>query len=81
MFGIGSPDVDLEAYSNTFVSFLGMDSKSWGLSYRGAFKHNGREIMMPEHTFSRGDLVGCLLDLWNCQVTFIINRKAVMDSM
>lgn len=35
MVGIGTPAVDLNKFSYTFGSLLGLDEDSWGLSYTG----------------------------------------------
>ncbi|BHF76072.1 SPRY domain-containing SOCS box protein 3 [Sparganum proliferum] len=43
MVGIGTDGVDLYRYPDRFVSALGMDSQSWGFSYRGETQHN-REV-------------------------------------
>ncbi|KAL5103335.1 Kelch-like protein 3 [Taenia crassiceps] len=79
MFGIGLADVCLTAYSSRFVSFLGLDNKTWGLGYRGHLQHNSHITYLFGASFSRGDLVGCLLDLWHGKLTFFVNRTAVTD--
>ncbi len=81
MVGLGSPDVDLNAHLTQFVSLLGIDNQSWGISYKGFLQHDGQQITSPECRFSRGDIIGCLLDLWNGKLTFFINRRAVTDPM
>ncbi len=77
MIGIGSPDFDVAAYGNRFVSALGSGKDSWGLSYHGTLQHEGVTTDTETGKFSRGDIVGCLLDLWHGTLTFYINRKPV----
>uniref|UniRef100_A0A5K3F9Q0 Kelch-like protein 3 n=1 Tax=Mesocestoides corti TaxID=53468 RepID=A0A5K3F9Q0_MESCO len=79
MFGVGSLDVDLSAYLTQFVSFLGIDEKSWGLSYRGQFQHCGKISYIPGGAYTRGDIVSCLLDMWHKTLTFFVNRVAITD--
>ena len=81
MFGIGTPDVSLTAYSSEYVAFLGLDNKSWGLGFQGILQYNGVSIQRDGVSFSRGDIVGCLLDLWHRRLTFFINRVAVTESL
>lgn len=81
MFGIGLADVCLTAYSSRFVSFLGLDNKSWGLGYRGQLQHDSHLAYPLGASFTRGDLVGCLLDLWHGKLTFFVNRTAITDPM
>ncbi len=81
MMGVGSPDIDLNAYLTQYVSLLGMDNRSWGLSYKGFLQHDGQQKASEEYSFSRGDIIGCLLDLWHGNVTFFINRRALTDPM
>ncbi|CUT99670.1 spry domain containing socs box protein [Echinococcus multilocularis] len=81
MFGIGLPDVCLTTYRSRFVPFLGLDNKTWGLGYRGQLQHNKHFIHPYGASFTRGDLVGCLLDLWHRKLTFFVNRIAITDPM
>uniref|UniRef100_A0A183SYA9 B30.2/SPRY domain-containing protein n=1 Tax=Schistocephalus solidus TaxID=70667 RepID=A0A183SYA9_SCHSO len=77
MVGIGTENVDLHRYPNRFVSALGMDSQSWGLSYRGETRHNREVRGIHGGKFGRGDLVGCLLNLWHGSLGFFVNRKPI----
>ncbi|KAH9281832.1 SPRY domain-containing SOCS box protein 3 [Echinococcus granulosus] len=79
MFGIGLADVCLTTYRSRFVPFLGLDNKTWGLGYRGQLQHNKHFIHPYGASFTRGDLVGCLLDLWHRKLTFFVNRMAITD--
>ncbi|KAL5968375.1 SPRY domain-containing SOCS box protein 3 [Taenia solium] len=79
MFGIGLADVCLTDYSSRFVSFLGLDNKTWGLGFRGQLQHNSHLTYPFGASFTRGDLVGCLLDLWHGKLTFFVNRTAITD--
>ncbi|KAL7057667.1 hypothetical protein AAHC03_016794 [Spirometra sp. Aus1] len=77
MVGIGTDGVDLYRYPNRFVSALGMDNQSWGFSYRGETQHNREVRCIHGGNFGRGDLVGCLLNLWHGSLNFFVNRRPI----
>jgi SPRY domain-containing SOCS box protein 3 len=74
MIGIGSETVDLRRYSQSFVSLLGYDNESWGLSYSGSVQHGGvsRNYTKP---FGQGTVVGVHVDLFTGTMEFFVNRK------
>ncbi|GIX89893.1 SPRY domain-containing SOCS box protein 3 [Caerostris extrusa] len=74
MVGIGTEDVDLSPVQNRFISFLGMDDKSWGLSYTGLFHHNGESHIYGSQ-FTQGSVIGMHLDMWNGTLSFYKNKK------
>lgn len=63
MVGCGTANVDLKRFATTFVSLLGLDSESWGLSYSGTLVHNGVKRTMCK-SFSQGMTIGIHLDMW-----------------
>ncbi|XP_052009194.1 SPRY domain-containing SOCS box protein 3 isoform X3 [Xyrauchen texanus] len=51
----------------------GMDSQSWGLSYKGFIWHNGRSEKYTEPFYERNTVIGVLLDLSAGTLTFYRN--------
>lgn len=74
MVGIGTGNVDLEKYTHTFVSFLGLDNESYGLSYSGSIHHNG-EFKPYAQTFGKGDRIGVHVNLWSGTLEYYLNSK------
>lgn len=75
MIGLGQIGVDFNLYTNVFCSPLGVDSKTWGLSYRGEMKHNSQCVYINGCTFTRGSIIGCLLDMWHGKLYFTVDGK------
>lgn len=74
MIGVGTEKTDLRKYSHNFVSLLGIDEQSWGLSYSGEKKHGGQSNRYSK-PFGQNSIVGVHLDLWAGTMEFYINRK------
>ncbi|XP_046619569.1 SPRY domain-containing SOCS box protein 3-like [Neodiprion virginianus] len=74
MIGVGTSKVNLESFGLTFTSLLGLDSESWGFSYKGDIQHRGQKqkYSLP---FAQGSLVGVHLDTWRGTLEFYLNRK------
>ncbi len=53
--------------------FKGIDSESWGLSYKGFIWHNGRSRKYTEPFYERNTVIGVLLDLRAGTLTFFRN--------
>ncbi|XP_016386204.1 SPRY domain-containing SOCS box protein 3-like isoform X2 [Sinocyclocheilus rhinocerous] len=51
----------------------GIDSESWGLSYKGFVWHNGRSRKYTEPFYERNTVIGVLLDLSAGTLTFFRN--------
>ncbi|XP_034049077.1 SPRY domain-containing SOCS box protein 3-like isoform X2 [Thalassophryne amazonica] len=73
MVGIGSSDVNLEKFKYSFMSLLGHDEDSWGLSYTGLFHHKGDKSKFSSR-FGHGSVIGVHLDTWHGTLTFYKNR-------
>jgi len=74
MIGVGTDKTDLHKHANSFVSLIGLDEHSWGLSYMGMKHHNGLTHHYTK-TFGQYTVVGIHLDLWSGRMEFYINRK------
>lgn len=74
MIGIGTDDVDLDAYSLSFCSMLGRNSDSWGFSYMGNAHHKGNSLRYGAR-FGQGSIIGVYLDMWHGTLSFYKNRK------
>lgn len=74
MIGIGTEKTDLRKYSHNFVSLLGIDDQSWGLSYLGEKKHGGQSHQYSK-SFGQYSIIGVHLDLWVGTLEFYIDRK------
>lgn len=74
MVGVGTKKADLLGATDNFKSLLGIDSESWGYSYKGFIQHKG---LMKEYTcsFNQGNLVGVHLDTWKGELQFFLDRK------
>jgi len=74
MIGVGTESVDLKKHSHSFVSFLGFDAESWGLSYNGNLQHGGvaKNYTRP---FGQHSIIGIHVDLWTGTIEFYLNRK------
>lgn len=76
MIGIGTKNVDLNKNQNKFISMLGEDTESWGLSYDGTFHHNGDSKKFSTK-FTQGTIIGIHLDTWNGKLSFYKNRQLI----
>ncbi|XP_074116270.1 SPRY domain-containing SOCS box protein 3 isoform X3 [Cotesia typhae] len=62
MVGVGTAKANINE-RDKFLSLLGQDRESWGLSYRGKIHHDG-EIKDYSEPFAQGNIVGLHLDTW-----------------
>ncbi|XP_017085209.1 SPRY domain-containing SOCS box protein 3-like [Drosophila eugracilis] len=76
MFGIGTQNLDLGQYDFRYVSGLGLDAHSWGLSYFGRLQHGGKRVSYC-HSFSQGTLIGVYLDRSRGHIEFYLNRTSL----
>lgn len=74
MVGIGTPDASMAQVHDKFISLLGNDKQTWGLSYTGLFHHNGESHCYASR-FGQGSIIGVHLDLWNGTLSFYKNKK------
>jgi len=75
MVGVGTANVDMDAYRYNFCSFLGRDAESWGLSYYGKAQSRGVFTDVAGARFGQGSIIGVHLDTWLGQLMFYKNRK------
>lgn len=76
MVGCGTGNVNLKKYATKFVSLLGLDSESWGLSYSGVLVHNGAKRSICE-SFGQGMTIGIHLDMWLGRMSFFRNGRFI----
>ncbi|XP_052009185.1 SPRY domain-containing SOCS box protein 3 isoform X2 [Xyrauchen texanus] len=72
MVGVGTQNALLHT-GERFIDLIGMDSQSWGLSYKGFIWHNGRSEKYTEPFYERNTVIGVLLDLSAGTLTFYRN--------
>ncbi|XP_061716705.1 uncharacterized protein LOC133524601 isoform X2 [Cydia pomonella] len=73
MVGIGTDKVNIADSRFRFTSLLGEDEHSYGLSYKGAVRHDAKKTDSPG--FCRGSIVGVRVDMWQGTLEFYLNRK------
>jgi len=76
MVGIGTDKFNLLSHQYKFSSLLGLDSQSWGYSYRGLAQHNGR-LKYYGKRYSSFCIVGVYLDLRRRFIEFYLNRRSL----
>ncbi|CAG5117048.1 unnamed protein product [Candidula unifasciata] len=76
MIGVGTKNVELNKYHNTFCSMLGTDADSWGISYDGRVQHEGKKSKYCSR-FGQGTIIGVHLDMWHGTLTFYRNRQSL----
>jgi SPRY domain-containing SOCS box protein 3 len=74
MIGVGTADVDMNAYHHMFCSLLGSHSNSWGISYTGHAYHKGTAIRYT-NKFGQGTIIGVHLDMWRGTLQYYMNRR------
>ncbi|XP_050684894.1 SPRY domain-containing SOCS box protein 3-like isoform X2 [Leptidea sinapis] len=74
MVGVGTNKVNTSDDNFEFMSLLGKDAESYGLSYRGAVYHDAK-VVFETVGFCRGTIVGVRLDMWMGTLEFYVNRK------
>ena len=75
MVGVGTANVDMDAYRYNFCSLLGRDAESWGLSYYGKAQFRGVFTDVVGARFGQGTMIGVHLDTWLGRLMFYKNRK------
>ncbi|XP_057187688.1 SPRY domain-containing SOCS box protein 3 isoform X2 [Triplophysa rosa] len=73
MVGVGTQNALLHTGDKRFINLIGMDSESWGLSYKGFIWHNGRSRKYTEPFYDKNTVIGILLDLSAGTLTFYRN--------
>ncbi|XP_017121837.2 SPRY domain-containing SOCS box protein 3 [Drosophila elegans] len=76
MFGIGMQSVDLTQHEFKYVSALGSDDYSWGISYSGNIQHCAKQSSYGQN-FSQGCLIGVCLDRSRGHLEFYLNRRSL----
>ncbi|XP_012692573.1 SPRY domain-containing SOCS box protein 3 isoform X2 [Clupea harengus] len=76
MVGVGTSEVNLDQFRNSFSSLLGIDGDSWGLSYTGVLHHKGSKMRFSPR-FGQGSIIGVHLDSWLGTLTFYKNRRCI----
>lgn len=75
MVGVGTGNVDLDAFQYSFCSLLGRDGESWGLSYYGKAHHKGQFANFRNARFGQGSILGLHLDMWQGTLSYYKNRQ------
>lgn len=75
MIGLGTNKVNISDSQFQFISLLGQDKESYGLSYTGAVRHNST-VAKESPGFCRGSIIGVRVDMWRGTLEFYINRQA-----
>ena len=76
MVGVGTEEVDIHGYPNSFCSMLGEDMDSWGISYDGRIQHGGKKRAYCSR-FGQGAIIGMHLDMWHGTLAFFKNRHSL----
>lgn len=74
MVGVGTENIQLSNLNLHYYSLLGQDQESWGFSYQGYIKHDGK-VCEYGTTFGQNNLIGIHLDTWSGTLQFFLNRK------
>ncbi|KAK3091371.1 hypothetical protein FSP39_019344 [Pinctada imbricata] len=75
MVGVGTEKALLHLGNFNFVDLIGLDTESWGLSYKGDIWHNGRKQQYCEAFFQEATVIGCHLNFYNGTLTFYKNGE------
>ncbi|CAG5126582.1 unnamed protein product [Candidula unifasciata] len=76
MIGVGTDNVELNKFHNTFCSMLGSDVNSWGISYDGHIQHAGKKQKYCGK-FGQGTIIGVHLDMWHGTMTYFKDRECL----
>ncbi|GFY68458.1 SPRY domain-containing SOCS box protein 3 [Trichonephila inaurata madagascariensis] len=74
MVGVGTSEASINQVYDRYISLLGNDNKTWGLSYTGSFHHNGRSRDYATR-FGIGSVIGIHLDMWHGTLSFYKDGK------
>lgn len=75
MIGLGTEKVDILTSRYRFISLLGQNVESYGLSYKGIVRHNGMVTWEGPGGFCKGSIIGVKVDLWQGTLEFFLNRQ------
>ena len=56
---------------------VGMDSESWGLSYKGKICHNGQSKPYCQPFYDKTTVITCHLDLYSGTMSFYLNGRSL----
>ncbi|XP_067902999.1 SPRY domain-containing SOCS box protein 3 isoform X2 [Heterodontus francisci] len=73
MVGAGTKQVLLHIGNYKFINMLGMDSESWGLSYKGTIWHGGQSRQYTEPFYEKATIIGVDLNLYDGTMAFYKN--------
>ncbi|XP_037083735.1 SPRY domain-containing SOCS box protein 3-like, partial [Pollicipes pollicipes] len=76
MVGLVTDQFDPDSANQRFVSLLGADSHSWGLSFHGTIRHAGRSQPYTS-LFGKGSIIGVYANLRAGTVEFFLNRRSL----
>ncbi|XP_053552469.1 SPRY domain-containing SOCS box protein 3 [Bombina bombina] len=77
MVGVGTSKAALHAGKFRYIDLLGMDSESWGLSYKGTVWHGGHSQRYTEPFYSQGTVIGVHLNLEEGTLSFYRDGKSL----
>ena len=76
MIGVATERANIDSHINSFSSLLGKDTESWGYSYHGNIRHNGKvKKYYNGRIWGQGAILGVHLDMWRGTLEFYVNRK------
>ena len=75
MLGFGTSETRLHYDDFEYVSLIGMDAKSWGLSHKGFIWNNGRYKSYCEPFFDKDLRLGALINTYDQTIRFFLNRN------
>ncbi|XP_007885827.1 SPRY domain-containing SOCS box protein 3 [Callorhinchus milii] len=75
MVGAGTRRALLHTGNYQFINMLGMDSESWGLSYKGTIWHDGQSRQYTEPFYEQATIIGINLNLYTGTMTFYRNGQ------
>ncbi|XP_063445958.1 SPRY domain-containing SOCS box protein 3-like isoform X1 [Mytilus trossulus] len=77
MVGVGTERALLHKGDYSYVDLIGMDSQSWGLSYKGKIWHNGQSKKFCQPFFDKTTIITCQLDLYSGTLAFYCNGQSL----
>jgi len=80
MIGVCTEAADLRKFSHSFVSLVGLDEHSFGLSYNGDIQHKGQTHSYTG-CFGQNAIVGVHLDTWRGTLEYFIDRKPLGEAL
>ncbi|XP_063802176.1 SPRY domain-containing SOCS box protein 3-like [Pseudophryne corroboree] len=77
MVGVGTSRAALHAGSYQYINLLGVDTESWGLSYRGKIWHGSGSIQYTDPFYEEGTVIGVHLNMEEGTLTFYKDRQSL----